>query len=54
MTELEKVIEYLAWAIAEAELTGHTIISLEPLRDALALLKSQVPRVMTLKELQAI
>lgn len=43
MIDREKVIEYLAWAIAEAELTGHTSISLEPLRDALELLKAQEP-----------
>lgn len=41
MIDREKVIDYLKWAIAEAELTGHTSITLEPLKDALALLKEQ-------------
>ena len=44
MPEREKVIDYLKWAIAEAELTGHTSITLEPLKDALALLKEQEAR----------
>lgn len=50
MIDREKVIDYLKWAIAEAELTGHTSITLEPLKDALTLLKDQEPRVMTLGE----
>ena len=41
MIDREKVIDYLKWAIAEAELTGHTSITLEPLKDALTLLKEQ-------------
>lgn len=41
MIDREKVIDYLKWAIAEAELTGHTSITLEPLKDALTLLKDQ-------------
>lgn len=47
MTDQEKVIDYLKWAIAEAELTGHTSITLETLKDALSLLKEQEARVMT-------
>jgi len=41
MLDREKVIDYLKWSIAEAELTGHTSITLEPLKDALTLLKEQ-------------
>lgn len=41
MPDRRMVIDYFKWAIAEAELTGHTSITLEPLKDALALLKER-------------
>lgn len=52
MIDREKVIDYLKWAIAEAELTGHTSITLEPLKDALTLLKDQEPRVLEYSEIE--
>lgn len=52
MIDREKVIDYLKWAIAEAELTGHTNITLEPLKDALALLREQEPRVLEYSEIE--
>lgn len=51
MLDREKVIDYLKWAIAKAELTGHTSIALEPLWDALALLREQEPRILKKSEL---
>lgn len=53
MIDREKVIDYLKWAIAEAELTGHTSITLEPLKDALSLLKEQEPQVLTLEDVRS-